>query len=128
MHMYHGHCNQHGISKENRKHARLMQKANKLGAQDLLEIAAMKGITLIANKQLSGEPPLAPEPAVGIGSKPSGSTCSTGTSGSEAPNAAVVINDNGIAPPLEEEDMDEDGDGALRSVPESADEDARLGL
>jgi hypothetical protein len=126
--MYHGHCNQHGISKENRKHARLMQKANKLGAQDLLEIAAMKGITLIANKQLSGEPPLAPEPAVGIGSKPSGSTCSTGTSGSEAPNAAVVINDNGIAPPLEEEDMDEDGDGALRSVPESADEDARLGL
>jgi hypothetical protein len=128
MHMYHGHCNQHGISKENRKHARLMQKANKLGAQDLLEIAAMKGITLIANKQLSGEPPLAPEPAVGIGSKPSGSTCSTGTSGSEAPNAAVVMNDNGIAPPLEEEDMDEDGDGALRSVPESADEDARLGL
>ncbi len=128
MHMYHGHCNKHGISKENRKHARLMQKANKLGAQDLLEIAAMKGITMIANRQLSGEPPLAPEPAVGIGSKPSGSTCSTGTSGSEAPNAAVVMNDNGIAPPLEEEEMDEDGDGALRSVPEIADEDARLGL
>ena len=105
-----------------------MQKANKLGAQDLLEIAAMKGITMIANRQLSGEPPLAPEPAVGIGSKPSGSTCSTGTSGSEAPNAAVVMNDNGIAPPLEEEEMDEDGDGALRSVPEIADEDARLGL
>ncbi len=128
MHKYHGHCNKHGISKENRKHARLMQKANKLGAQDLLEIAAMKGITMIASRQLSGEPPLAPEPAVGIGSKPSGSTCSTETSGSEAPNAAVVMNDNGIAPPLEEAEMDEDGDGALRSVPESADEDARLGL
>ena len=128
MQKYHGHCNKHGISKENRKHARLMQKANKLGAQDLLEIAAMKGITMIASMQLSGEPPLAPEPAVGIGSKPSGSTCSTETSGSEAPTASVVMIDNGISPPLEEAEMDEDDDGALRTVPENADEDARLGL
>ena len=105
-----------------------MQKANKLGAQDLLEIAAMKGITMIASRQLSGEPSLAPEPAVGIGSKPSGSTCSTETSGSEAPTASVVMIDNGISPPLEEAEMDEDDDGALRTVPENADEDARLGL
>jgi hypothetical protein len=128
MHMYHGHCNNHGISKENRKHARLMQKANKLGAQDLLEIAAMKGITMIANRQSTADPSLAAEPAVGIGSKASGSTSSTGTSGSEAPNAAAVMNDNGIAPPLEEDEMDQDGDDALRSVPETADEDVRLGL
>lgn len=128
MHMYHGHCNNHGTSEENRKHARLMQKANKLGAQDLLEIAAMKGITLIANRQLTAEPSLAADPAVGIGSISSGSASTTGTSGSEAPNAAAVMNDNGIAPPLEVNEVDEDGDDALRSVAEIADDDARLGL
>ena len=128
MHMYHGHCNNHGTSEENRKHARLMQKANKLGAQDLLEIAAMKGITLIANRQSTAAPSLAADPAVGIGSTSSGSASTTGSSGSEAPNAAAVMNDNGIAPPVEEDVMDEDGDDALRSVPETADEDARLGL
>ncbi len=83
---------------------------------------------MIANRQSTAEPSLAAEPAVGIGSKPSGSTCSTGTSGSEAPNAAVVMNDNGIAPPLGEDEMDEDGDDACRSVPETADEDAHLAL
>jgi hypothetical protein len=128
MHMYHGHCNNHGTSKENRKHARLMQKANKLGPQDLLEIAAMKGITLIANRQSTAEPSLAADPAVGIGSISSGSASTTGSSGSEAPNAAAVMNDNGIAPPLEVDEMDADGDDALRSVPEIADDDARLGL
>jgi hypothetical protein len=42
----HRHCNLWGMSEENRKHARLMQKANRLGQQDLLEIAAMKGMNV----------------------------------------------------------------------------------
>ena len=128
MQKYHGHCNKHGISKENRKHARLMQKANKLGAQDLLEIAAMKGITLIADRQSTAAPSLAADPAVAIGSTSSGSASTTGSPGSEAPNAAAVMNDNGIAAPLEVDEMDADGDDALRSVAEIADDDVRLGL
>ena len=105
-----------------------MQKANKLGAQDLLEIAAMKGITLSATTQSTAEPSLAAEPAVVISRTSTGSASSTGKSASEAPLAAAFIIDNGIAPPLEEGEMDEDGNDALRSVPEAADEDARLGL
>ncbi len=62
------------------------------------------------------------------GSTSSGSASTTGSPGSEAPNAAAVMNDNGIAAPLEVDEMDADGDDALRSVPEIADDDARLGL
>ncbi len=112
MDMYHGHCTNHHISKENRKHSRLMLKANKLGAQDLLEIAAMKGIKLIGTTQSTAEPSLAAEPAVGTGRTSSGSASSIGKSASEAPLGAACISDNGIAPPLEEEEMDEDGNDA----------------
>jgi hypothetical protein len=126
MHMCHGHCNDRGISKENRKHARLMQKANKLGAQDLLEIAAMKGITMVADTKSTAELSLAAEPAVGIGSVSAGSVASSGISGSETPTAAAAMSDIGIAPPLEVDVMSEVEEDERRSVPETADEDARL--
>ena len=47
------------LVQENRRHARLVKKAHRLGVEDLLEIAAMKGVeaAIPANGAEEAEPP-----------------------------------------------------------------------
>jgi hypothetical protein len=87
------HCNVGGMSKENRKHARLMQKANRLGAQDLLEIAAMKGMTIFTNPNPEGMPASATEPPVGCGGNAEPSKLSASSASGSVLSAAALQGD-----------------------------------
>jgi hypothetical protein len=103
-----------------------MQKANRLGPQDLLEIAAMKGISLMAGTGLPAKPALAAEPPVGSGSNTTGSIASSGHSSSSASNSAAITGDFVVAPATPVAAMSEVDEGEARSVMESADQDVEL--
>jgi hypothetical protein len=92
------HCNVDGICKENRKHARLMQKANRLGAQDLLEIAAMKGMTMFTNPNPEGGVASATEPPVGCGASAVPSILSASSASCMALSVAAVQGDDSKTP------------------------------
>ena len=92
------HCSVCGICKENRKHARLMQKANRLGSQDLLEIAAMKGMTIFTNPNPEGGVASATEPPLGCGASPVPSTLSASSASGMAPSVAAVQADDSRTP------------------------------
>ncbi len=91
-------CNVDGISKENRKHARLMQKANRLGSQDLLEIAAMKGMTMFTNPNPEGGVASATEPPVGCGASAVPSILSASSASDTASSVAAVQGDASRTP------------------------------
>ncbi len=79
------------MSKENRKHARLMQKANRLGAQDLLEIAAMKGMTVFIDPNAPATLSSATEPPVGSAGSALSSQASPASASDSVPNAATEL-------------------------------------
>jgi hypothetical protein len=92
------HCNVDGICKENRKHARLMQKANRLGSQDLLEIAAMKGMTMFINPNPAGEVASATEPPLGCGAEAVPSILSASSASVTVLSVAAVQGDDSKTP------------------------------
>jgi hypothetical protein len=111
---------------ENRKHARLMQKANRLGPQDLLEIAAMKGISLMAATSLPAEPALAAEPPVGSGGNATHSVASCGLSSSSAGSRQANTGDMVVAPATPLAALSELDEDDSRGVTESLEHDAEL--
>ena len=124
--MRRGHCNVCGVSKENRKHARLMQKANRLGSQDLVEIAAMKGMTIFTDPKAPASLPSAPEPPVGCGDSAASSKGSDGSSSRSIPIVATQPGNNKNTPLIsvvEQSDLDED---AFSHEHEPVDQDAHL--
>jgi len=113
------------MSKENRKHARLMQKANRLGAQDLLEIAAMKGMTVFADPTASAKVSSATEPPSGGGGDAASSHSSTGSASGAVPSA--VSQQSSKAPTTPVAVLSElDEDAVAPTDPEGRDEDAHL--
>ncbi len=121
------HCNLSEYVKENRKHARLMQKANKLGAQDLLEIAALKGISMVMRPEQQSEPSLGSNLS-GSGGGTSASSVASSCSTNHPPlmpersggdDAVAVV--SGVPQNVGEEEEDD-----IASAPENVDEDASL--
>jgi hypothetical protein len=109
--MRRGHCNVCGMSKENRKHARLMHKANRLGSQDLVEIAAMKGMTIFTDPNAPAPLSSAPEPPVGCGDSAASSKASFGSSSRSVPIVATQQGNNKNTPLIsvvEQSELDED--------------------
>ena len=86
------------MSEENRKHARLIQKANRLGVQDLLEIAAMKGMSVFTDPTAPASLSSATGPSVGD----DGNAMSSRSSGSSAsglsPNAVAAQGGSSTTP------------------------------
>jgi hypothetical protein len=75
-----------------------MQKANRLGAQDLLEIAAMKGLSVLFNPPAPALEPPAVEPLVGCVEPAVTSGESGSSAGGSVPNAATGQGDSTKAP------------------------------
>jgi hypothetical protein len=122
--MHRAHCNVYGMSKENRKHARLMQKANRLGSQDLLEIAAMKGMAIFTDPNAPAPLSSTTEPPVGCGDCAASSTASSSRSSSSVSNVAAQQGTNCKTPltsVVVQSELDED---ALSHEHEPIDEDA----
>jgi hypothetical protein len=112
------------MSKENRKHARLMQKANRLGSQDLLEIAAMKGMTIFTDPNAPAPISSTTEPPVGCGDCAASSSASSSKSSRSVSNVAAQEGTNCKTPltsVVEHSELDEE---ALSHEPESIDQDA----
>jgi hypothetical protein len=86
------------MSEENRKHVRLMQKANRLGAQDLLEIAAMKGMNVFTDPNAPAKLSSATEPPVGCGGNAPNSRASSSSASGSVPNAAAEQGDSSKTP------------------------------
>ncbi len=86
------------MSEENRKHVRLMQKANRLGAQNLLEIAAMKGMTAFIDPNAPATLSSATEPPVGSGGSALSSQASPVSASDSVPSAATVQGDSSKTP------------------------------
>jgi hypothetical protein len=113
-----------GMSKENRKHARLMQKANRLGAQDLLEIAAMKNMTVFVDPTAPAKATSATEPPPGGGGDAASSHSSTRSASGSVPSAVAQSNSKAPTPPVaEQSELDED---SAPTVSQRCDEDAHL--
>jgi hypothetical protein len=111
------------MSKENRKHARLMQKANRLGAQDLLEIAAMKGLTVFTDPNATAKVSSATEPPSGGGGGGAASSHSSSGSASGAVPSVVALQSSKAptTPVAVLNDLDED---VVPTDPERDDENA----
>jgi hypothetical protein len=112
------HCNVSGMSKENRKHARLMQKANRLGAQDLLEIAAMKGMTVFTNPNPETQPASATDPPVGGGGNAVPSKLSASSASGSDRSAAAVQGEGSKTPTTPVALSGEVDEGAMPTEPE----------
>jgi hypothetical protein len=112
------------MSKENRKHARLMHKANRLGSQDLLEIAAMKGMTIFTDPNAPAPLSSATEPPVGCGDSAASSRASSDRSSRSVSNVAAQQGNNSrtrLTSVVVQSELDED---ALSHTHEPIDEDA----
>jgi hypothetical protein len=114
-------CNVAGMSEENRKHARLMQKANRLGAQDLLEIAAMKGMTMFTNPTPDGKSSSATEPPVGCDGLAVPNKQSASSASGSVPSAAANVGDGCKTPLAHLAVSEEMEDGAEPTEPEVSD-------
>ncbi len=112
------------MSKENRKHARLMQKANRLGTQDLLEIAAMKGMNIFTDPNAPAKASSATEPPPGGGGDAASSHSSTGSASGSVPSAVAQSNSKAPTTPVAElSELDED---AAPTDSQRCDEDTHL--
>jgi hypothetical protein len=114
------------MSKENRKHARLMQKANRLGAQDLLEIAAMKGLTVFTDPNATAKVSSATEPPSGGGG--GGGAASSHSSSGSASGAvpSVVALQSSRAPTTPVAVLNDLDENVVPSDPERDDENAHV--
>jgi hypothetical protein len=81
------------MSKENRKHARLMLKANRLGQADLLEIACMKGMTVFTDPNAPSSVAAPVVPPVDYSAGASSSRTSSGSECNVPPNPSVEQED-----------------------------------